>query len=88
MAEQQLSIRSTRARNLAHKLAKAEQRTVSQIVERALDAYGKTSLLQPTTDPRVFWNTLIQNNHVEGDADIDLEKIIRGKKVRHGPIEF
>jgi hypothetical protein len=32
MAEQQLSIRSTRARKLAHQLAKKEQRTVSQIV--------------------------------------------------------
>jgi hypothetical protein len=35
MAQQQLSIRSTRARNLAHMLAKKEQRTVSQIVEQA-----------------------------------------------------
>ena len=39
MAEPQLSVRSARARELAHRLAKRERRTVAEVVERALEAY-------------------------------------------------
>jgi hypothetical protein len=88
MAEQQLSIRSTRARNLAHMLAKKEQRTVSQIVERALDAYVKPDALKQVVKPEEFWFALIRDNHVEGDADIDLEQIIRESREPHRPVEF
>ena len=39
MAESQLSVRSARARDLAHRLARHEQRTIAEVVERALEAY-------------------------------------------------
>ena len=39
MPEPQLSVRSAKARDLAHALAKREGRTVAEIVERALEAY-------------------------------------------------
>lgn len=39
MAEPQLSVRSARARDLAHRLARRENRTIADIVERALEAY-------------------------------------------------
>ena len=39
MAEPQLSVRSARARELAHRLAKRERRSIADIVERALEAY-------------------------------------------------
>lgn len=39
MAEPQLSVRSAKARDLAHRLAQREQRTIAEIVERALESY-------------------------------------------------
>lgn len=39
MAEPQLSVRSARARDLAHRLARRENRSIADIVERALEAY-------------------------------------------------
>jgi len=39
MAEPQLSVRSARARDLAHRLARRERRSIADIVERALIAY-------------------------------------------------
>jgi hypothetical protein len=39
MAEPQLSVRSAKARDLAHRLARREQRSIADIVERALECY-------------------------------------------------
>ena len=39
MAEPQLSVRSARARDLAHRLARRENRSIAEIVERALESY-------------------------------------------------
>lgn len=39
MAEPQLSVRSAKARDLARRLARREHRSISDIVERALEAY-------------------------------------------------
>ena len=36
----QLSVRSAKARELAHRLARAEGRTIASVVERALEAYA------------------------------------------------
>ena len=41
MAEPQLSVRSARARDLAHRLALRENRTIAEIVERALESYAE-----------------------------------------------
>lgn len=41
MAEPQLSVRSAKARALAHSLAKKERRSISQVLERALELYAK-----------------------------------------------
>ena len=40
MAEPQLSVRSARARDLAHRLARREKRSVADIVERTLESYA------------------------------------------------
>lgn len=40
MPEPQLSVRGARARELAHRLAKRERRTVAEMVVRALEAYA------------------------------------------------
>ena len=39
MAEPQLSVRSAKARDLAHRLARREHRSIADVVERALEAY-------------------------------------------------
>lgn len=44
MPQPQLSVRSARARTLAHRLAKKERRSVSQVVERALELYAKSEV--------------------------------------------
>lgn len=36
----QLSVRSAKARDLAHRLARTEGRTIASVVERALEAYA------------------------------------------------
>ena len=38
MAAPQLSVRSAKARDLAHRLARRERRSIAEIVERALEA--------------------------------------------------
>ena len=39
MAEPQLSVRSAKARDLAHRLARRENRSIADIVERVLESY-------------------------------------------------
>ena len=84
MAEQQLSIRSTRARNLAHRLAKKEQRTVSQIVERALDAYARpqNSVAQETSSE--FWDR-VQRDYA---SEIDLQQLIDKNRMPNKGIDL
>ncbi len=51
MPEPQLSVRSARARDLAHRLARRERTTVAEIVERALEAYERREA--PNDPPEV-----------------------------------
>ncbi len=44
MAEPQLSVRSAKARDLAHRLARREQRSIADIVERALESVSPIAL--------------------------------------------
>ena len=71
MVEPQLSVRSARARDLAHRLALRERRTVAQVVEQALELYarqqhGEESALD-------FYARLARDL----SADIDVESLIR-----------
>jgi hypothetical protein len=88
MVQPQLSVRSARAKALAHRLAKKERRSVSQVVESALEHYAK---VQPQPKPESahdFWARIIRENHVEGDPDIDLDAIIRENRKPHQPVEL
>jgi peptide subunit release factor 1 (eRF1) len=84
MAEQQLSIRSTRARNLAHMLAKKEQRTVSQIVERALDAYVNKPAVEPKESAAEFWERVRRDHGTEHN----LEEILEEHRTPHVGMEL
>ncbi|MCW5730270.1 MAG: type II toxin-antitoxin system VapB family antitoxin [Alphaproteobacteria bacterium] len=80
MAEPQLSVRSARARDLAHRLARRERRSIADIVERALEAYeARETGREPAAK---FFARLA----AECGTDIDLEALIREEReVARGP---
>jgi hypothetical protein len=80
MAEPQLSVRSARARDLAHRLARRENRSVADIVERALEAY---EVKETGREPAASFYARIS---AECSSDIDLEEVIReGRHPHTGP---
>ena len=80
MAEPQLSVRSARARDLAHRLARRERRSVAEIVERALEAYEVREAGREAA--AAFYTRLAE----ECGSDIDLDAVIRESREIHlGP---
>lgn len=81
MAEPQLSVRSARARDLAHRLARRERRSIADLVERALEAYeAREAGREPAA---AFYARLAAG---ADDEDIDLEAILREDRRPHpGP---
>jgi hypothetical protein len=75
MAEPQLSVRSARARDIAHELAAREKRTVAQVVEQALELYKRQS--SPRNETMSAFLARLRENAV----DIDLEAIIKEGRV-------
>lgn len=80
MAEPQLSVRSAKARDLAHRLARREKRSIADIVERALEAYeARETGREPASS---FYARL----SAKYGTDIDLEAVIRStRRVDTGP---
>jgi hypothetical protein len=80
MAEPQLSVRSAKARDLAHRLARRERRSVADIVERALEAY---EVREAGRDPASSFYARLATSY---GTDIDLEAVIRdARRVDAGP---
>lgn len=80
MAEPQLSVRSARARDLAHRLARRENRSIADIVERALESY---EVREAGREPAATFYARIA---VSYGSDIDLETLIReNRQVHSGP---
>lgn len=82
MAEPQLSVRSARARELAHRLARRERRSVAEVVERALEGYEAAQTGREAA--HVFYARL----GPEFGADIDLEAVIREPRLPHQGIDI
>lgn len=82
MAEPQLSVRSARAREMAHRLARRERRSVAEIVERALEAYD---IAQTGREPAQDFYARVSR---EFGVDIDLEKVIRENRVPNKGIDL
>ena len=80
MAEPQLSVRSAKARDLAHRLARRERRSIADVVERALEAYEiREAGREPAT---AFYGRLAR----EFGCDVDLEAVIReSREIDPGP---
>lgn len=82
MAEPQLSVRSAKARDLAHRLARREQRSIADIVERALEAYEvREAGKEPAS---AFYRRLSSDYGVE----IDLDASIQEHRTPHKGVEL
>jgi hypothetical protein len=82
MAEPQLSVRSTRARELAHRLARRENRTIADIVERALEAY---EVREAGREPAANFYARLSD---QLGTDIDLESVIAENRRPHQGIDL
>jgi hypothetical protein len=80
MAEPQLSVRSAKARDLAHRLARREHRSIADVVERALESY---EVREAGREPAAAFYARLSNDH---GSEVDLEAVIRGsRQVDAGP---
>jgi hypothetical protein len=67
---------------MARRLARRENRSIDEIVERALEAYETR---EETREPAAaFYERLSR----DGGTDIDLETIIRGQRKAHEGIDL
>ena len=82
MAEPQLSVRSSKARDLAHRLARRENRSIADIVERALESYEVRETGREPAD--VFYARLT----AQAGTEVDLEEVIREHRHPHPGIEL
>lgn len=82
MAEPQLSVRSARARDLAHRLARRENRSIADIVERALEAYEVREVGREPA--RAFYRRLSS----EFGTDLDLAETIDANRRQHEGIDL
>lgn len=82
MAEPQLSVRSARARDLAHRLARRENRSIADIVERALEAY---EVRETSREPAADFYRRVSRAHGE---EIDLEAVIRDSRTTHSGLDL
>ena len=85
MPAPQLSVRSARARDLAHALSKQEGRPIFAIVEDALTAYadnkGRVSF-------NAFWAKLQAHTWREEAGEVSLDDLINENRVPYKGIEF
>jgi hypothetical protein len=80
MAEPQLSVRSAKARELAHRLARRQKRSIADVVERALEAY---EIREVGREPASSFYARLSANY---GTDVDLDAVIREvRRVHSGP---
>ena len=80
MAEPQLSVRSAKARELAHRLARRQNRSIADVVERALEAY---EIREVGREPASSFYARLSASY---GTDLDLEAVIRQARRAHsGP---
>ncbi|MCZ4292217.1 plasmid stabilization protein [Hoeflea alexandrii] len=82
MAEPQLSVRSSKARDLAHRLARRENRSIADVVERALESYEvREAGREPAS---LFYSRLT----TQSGTDINLESVVRENRQPHQAVEL
>jgi hypothetical protein len=86
MAAPQLSVRSARARDLAHELSRAENRPIHAVVEDALVAYAARS--SRSVSFKDFWSRA-KAYIVEPEAgEPDLDDLINLNRVPHRGLDL
>jgi hypothetical protein len=82
MAEPQLSVRSAKARDLARRLARRENRSIADIIERGLESYeARETGREPAS---AFCSRLSSQIGTE----IDIEAVIRAIRQPHHGIKL
>ena len=82
MAEPQLSVRSSKARELAHRLARRENRSIADVVERALESY---EIREAGREPASRFDSRLTKQF---GTDIDLETVIREHRKPHQGVDL
>jgi hypothetical protein len=83
MASPQLSVRSAKAIEIAHRLARRDKRTIADIVETALAEYeARRTGREPASS---FWRRVSEQY---GSDEIDLEELIKEHRKPHRGIEL
>lgn len=82
MTSPQLSVRSARARDLAHELSAREKRPIHAIVEDALSEYSKR---RPQPETAAAFLRRLQSNAVE---DFDLDEMIADNRRTHQGVDL
>jgi len=83
MAAPQLSVRSAKAIEIAHRLARRDKRTIANIVETALEEYeARQTGREPASS---FWRRISEQY---GSDDVDLEAIIQENRKPHKGIDL
>ena len=82
MPAPQLSVRSAKARDIAHRLARRERRTVAEVVERALEIYEARETGRESAD--AFYERISRDY----GTDIDLEEVIREHRKPHPGVDL
>lgn len=81
----QLSVRSSKARELAHRLARAEGRTIASVVERALEAYAHRHAETETAE--VFYQRLSRLDAAD-DGEPDLAELVAENRRPHPGLDL
>jgi hypothetical protein len=75
-------VRSAKARDLAHRLARRENRSIADVVERALESY---EVREAGREPAASFYARLS---AQFGTDIDLEAVIREARRPHEGIEL
>ena len=80
MAQPQPSVRSAKARDLAHRPARREHRSIADVVERAREAY---EIREAGREPALTFYARLASEY---GSDLDLETVIgENRKIHPGP---
>ncbi|MGA8170277.1 MAG: plasmid stabilization protein [Methylocystis sp.] len=82
MAQPQLSVRSAKARDIAYRLARRENRSIADIVERALESY---EVREAGREPASSFYERLSATY---GSDVDLEEVIRKSRRTHQGVEL
>jgi hypothetical protein len=82
VAEPQISVRSAKAHDLAHRIARREGRSVGEIVERALEAYEAR---EGSREPAAAFYDRLSRDY---GTDADLEAVIRESRTVNTGLEL